>query len=271
MTLGVGTLDNRDGALILSGGDLMVGRYIQTTLDPTTSDTRYTTTGFATRISNDSSTIDVLGNVFMQAITLANRNTQLKIDQVSEAKFDVQRVQPVRSSSIYLSSECSNLGTSGFVNCSAEGRQESFEDYTWYTLTGSPIRSRVVNSQPAVFRVGGNFSLNGDRSPAASLTNQDSQIIVGRDISLKNTALNNQETKGTYSVQYEGDAQYTTVETCGGLFSYHCRKWHGEFAYKPAPEVSTIDLPTGQRYVVNTTQSSGSGSTGHPTGGNRSQ
>lgn len=256
MTLGVGTLENRERGLILSGGDLTVGRHIQTTLDPTTGQTRYATTGFATRISNDSSTIDVLGDVLMQAIALANRNNHLRIDPVPEAPFSVQRVQPVRSNSMYLASQCSNLGTSGFVNCSAEGRQESFEDYTWYTLTGSPIRSQVVRSQPAVFRVGGNFNFNGGSSTSSQLSNQDSQIIIGRDIRLNNTTLNNQETKGTYSTQYKGNAQYTTVEYCGGPFGSHCRKWHGTFTYNSAPEVTTIDLPTGQRYVANTTQTS---------------
>lgn len=55
-----------------------------------------------------------------------------------------------------------------------------------------------------MFRVGGNFSFNGNGSASSQLTNQDSQIIVGGDIRLNNTALNNQETKGTYSVQYKG-------------------------------------------------------------------
>ena len=215
----------------------------------------------------------MLGDVFMQSITLANRNIHLQIDQVPEAPFSVERVQPAGSNTVYLSSQCrrqlSFFGFPGaYASCSAAGRQESFEDYTLSKLTATPSRSALVSSKPAVFSVGGYFSLNGDGSASSQLTNQDSQVIVGRDIHLNDTALNNQETKGSYQVQYSGTAEYTTVEYCGGPLGGHCRKWHGQFAYNPAPEVSTIDLPTGQRYVANTIQSSGSGSTGNPTGGN---
>ena len=127
LAIGVDALDNRDGALIVSGGDLHLGRYIQTTVDPTTGQTRTTTTGFAKRINNDSATIEVLGDVFMQAIALANRNTHLQIDQVPEASFSVQRIQPAGSNAIYLNTQCRSF--SGFLFafrlfCSAEGRQE---------------------------------------------------------------------------------------------------------------------------------------------------
>jgi hypothetical protein len=93
----------------------------------------------------------VLGDVFMQAITLANRNTQLKIDQVPETPFSIQRVQPVGSDSIYLSSQCRHpraiFGFSLGLVCSAEGRQESFEDYTLVRPYGQ--RRAVVRSLAA--------------------------------------------------------------------------------------------------------------------------
>ena len=272
LSIGVETLDNRDSALILSGGDLSVGRRIESTVDPSTGHTRYTTIGRANRINNDSATIDVLGDVFIQAIALANRNTQLHIDQVPEAPFSVQRIQPAGSNTLYLSSQCRNrpgiFSSSLRLLCSAENSGHVFEDYTLYNLTGTPSRSAVVSSKPAVFRVGGHLSLHGDGSAAAQLINQDSQIIVGGDIDLTDTALNNHETKGSYRIQYSGTAQYTTVETCGNfLNSSHCRQWHGQFAYNPAPEVTTIDLPTGQRYTANSTSTNALGS-GDTTGSN---
>jgi filamentous hemagglutinin len=264
LAIGVETLDNRDSALILSGGDLSVGRHVQQISDPSTGRTRYTTTGRASRINNDSATIDVLGDVFIQAIALANRNTHLHIDQVPEAPFNVQRIQPAGSNTIYLSSQCRNrpgiFSSSLRLLCSAEGSRHFFEDYTLYNLTGTPSRSAVVSSKPAVFRVGGHLSLHGDGSAASQLTNQDSQIIAGGDIDFNDTALNNHETKGSYRIHYSGTAQYTTVETCGSfLNSSHCRHWHGQFAYNPAPEVTTIDLPTGQRYTANSTSTHVSG------------
>ena len=275
IAIGVDTLHNRDGALIFSGGDLSVGRQMQTTIDPSTGDTRFTTTGHANHFNNDSATIEVMRDAFVDAIAINNRNIHLTLTEVPEAPFSVQHLQVAGTDAVYLTSQCgrpsvlgsfSGLGFGLRLLCSADGQRHLFEDYTLYNLTGTPSRSAVTRSKPAVFRVGGHLSLNGDGSAASQLINQDSQIIVGGDINLTDTSLNNHETKGTYQVQYSGTAEYTTVETCGSFpNSYHCRHWHGQFAYNPAPDVTTIDLPTGQRYVGNTTQTSGSG-TNDPSG-----
>ena len=157
----------------------------------------------------------MLGDVFIQAIALANRNTHLQIDQAPETPFSVERLQPAGSNTIYPRTQCGNrpgiFSSSLRLLCSADGRREVFEDYTLYRLTATPSRSQVVGSQPAVFRVGGNFNFNGDGSASSQLINQDSQVVAGGDIHLSGTALNNQETKGIYKVQYQGTAQYTTV------------------------------------------------------------
>ena len=100
---------------------------------------------------------------------------------------------------------------------------------------------------------GAGNNTSNNNSTNSTLTNKDSQIIVAGDINLSNIALNNQETKGTYRVQYDGTAQYTTVETCGTFGDSHCREWHGITPYHPAPEITTIDLPTGLKYAPRST------------------
>jgi filamentous hemagglutinin len=152
-----------------------------------------------------------------------------------------------------------------------DNRLHKFEDYTWYELTGSPSRTQVTNSSPALLRVGGNLTIRGNNttntnstntnstntnSTNSTLTNKDSQIFVGGNINLTDIALSNQETKGTYRVQYDGTAEFTTVETCGTFGTSHCREWHGATPYRPAPEITTIDLPTGSKYAPRSTSAS---------------
>jgi filamentous hemagglutinin family protein len=115
---------------------------------------------------------------------------------------------------------------------------------------------RAIGNPPPAFALdtaylGGNGAgnnANNSNSTNSTLTNKDSQIIVAGDINLSNIALNNQETKGTDRVQYDGTAQFTTIETCGSFGDSHCREWRGKTPYRPAPEITTIDLPTGAKY-----------------------
>jgi filamentous hemagglutinin len=145
-----------------------------------------------------------------------------------------------------------------------DNRLHKFEDYTWYELTGTPSRTQVTNSSPALLRVGGDLTIKGNgagtgagnNTSNSALTNKDSQIIVGGDVHLSDIALSNQETKGTYRVQYNGTAQFTTIETCGTLGDSHCREWRGKTPYHPAPEITTIDLPTGLKYAPKSTSAS---------------
>ena len=373
LDIGVGTLDNRDDALILSGGDAAIGRWIDTRINPNTGQPYYTATGIADTINNDSATIDIQGNADINAVRINNRNTHLTITQIDEDKFREQRLLVSRTNKMYPASQCGGLGgwreaycivhpelygqrqtikpvrdprpvfclggcgpevinyawndplfarfnvtpvgpppaepavpygvnsqgkpggCNGYIGgaittpeCVAwrkqykewdvtyqaaldalsipvnaynasvneDNRLHIFEDYTWYDLTGNPSRSQVTNTTPSLIRVGSNLNITGDGTSDAKLTNQDSQIIVGGNINFADSALNNQETKGTYRVQYKGTAEFTTIETCGTFGDSHCREWHGKTPYNPAPEIKTIDLPTGARYVIHTTSNS---------------
>ena len=43
-----------------------------------------------------------------------------------------------------------------------DNRLHKFEDYTWYELTGTPSRTQVTNSSPALLRVGGDLTIKGN-------------------------------------------------------------------------------------------------------------
>lgn len=365
LAIGTGTLENRDGALILSGGSAVIGRRVEALVDTVAGGPTLTATGIATTITNDSATIDIQGNALINAATINNLNSQLTTAQVDEAPFHTQRLLVARSNAMYPASQCWGLGGRGDVFCivhpevygkrqpllpvrtinqcflgscddpvinyawndpvfarfnvtpvgpppvepvvpygvnsqgkpggctgiiggpittpacvawrkdyaqwdsryqasldalsiplnaynavvNEDNRLHKFEDYTWYELTGSPSRTQVTNTSPALLRVGGDLTITGNKATNSTLTNQDSQIIVGGDIHLADIALKNQETKGTYRVQYDGTAQFTTIETCGTFGDSHCREWHGITPYHPAPEITTIDLPTGAKYA----------------------
>lgn len=125
-----------------------------------------------------------------------------------------------------------------------DNRLVRFEDYTLYRMTGYPTRSVVQKTVPSILRVGGNLTITGDGPAKSSVTNQDSHIVAGGVTTVTGTSLNNVSTPGTYRVDYTGTWEYTTVESCGIAGQSHCREWHGQHPYNPAPSITTIALPT---------------------------
>ena len=71
LVIGTGTLENRDGGLIISAGDAVIGRRVEannnSSSNPNSSGPTLTATGTATTITNDSATIDIQGNAQINA------------------------------------------------------------------------------------------------------------------------------------------------------------------------------------------------------------
>ncbi len=121
LVIGTGTLENRDGALILSGGTAVMGRRVEASNNSNdnsnTGSPTLTATGTATTITNDSATIDIQGNAEINATTLNNLNSHLTTAQVDEAPFHTQRLLVARTNAMYPASQCWGLGGRGDVFC----------------------------------------------------------------------------------------------------------------------------------------------------------
>jgi filamentous hemagglutinin family protein len=110
LVIGTGTLENRDGGLIISAGDAVIGRRVEAAVDTVAGGPTLTATGNATTITNDSATIDIQGNAQISAERINNLNSQLTLTQVDEAPFHTQRLLVARTNAMYSASQCWGLG-----------------------------------------------------------------------------------------------------------------------------------------------------------------
>src|SRR5690606_24994918 len=69
--------------------------------------------------------------------------------------------------------------------------------------------------------------------------------------------LNNEDEKGTHRVHEEGTSQSTYSRWRGGFKRYHKRSWGDLNSYKPADEVTTINLNVAQVVTYANGQDSG--------------
>jgi filamentous hemagglutinin len=117
LDLGVGTLENRDGGLILTAGDLSIGRHLATRTDPLTGQISHHATGRAEAIYNDSATIEALGEARIDTVVLHNRNLHLVTTEVAEATSTRREAEPARSTTRYPGENCLSLGQVEAVSC----------------------------------------------------------------------------------------------------------------------------------------------------------
>jgi len=230
LDLGVVKLLNRDNALIFSGGDLAIGRAL---------DSNHFATGSADSIINSDADVESLGSVFIAALDVQNLNTNLIVKQVDEATVYSGEVLPNGSTNRYGEQTCSGIGGGQDKN-SCTDRPGTFEDYTWFRVNATPSHTEVASSDPAHISAGADILINGN------LTNQDSSIIAGGVINVVGGSVDNLATQGQDVTNYSnGTSQFTWIKSCGTFGNKHCRSWSGISSYNPAPIYGTpYDLPT---------------------------
>ncbi|KTG17131.1 MULTISPECIES: hemagglutinin repeat-containing protein [unclassified Guyparkeria] len=222
MRLAIDELENRNGALILSAGDMSItGRQGAP----------------ASHLFNQGATIEALGALTIEAERIENRNGGLVTAQVDEAPVQESWIQLRGSQRTFDAATCSNLYDE---NVYCQGYPHEISDFTWFRATAVTSHTEVIKTDPATIRSGDDMTLVGDK-----LVNTDSQIIAGDALRANLGELDNQATQGQDITRRSGTASFTTVESCGFLGSDHCREWHGTTAYDPAPLYSApYDLPT---------------------------
>ncbi|MFW6375521.1 MAG: hemagglutinin repeat-containing protein, partial [Guyparkeria sp.] len=220
--LAVDDLENRDEALILSGGDMRIEGHAGTS---------------SSHLLNQGATIEALGDLSIAAKRIDNLNANLVTAQVDEPPVQESWIQLRGSQRTFEATDCSNLYHEN-VWCS--GYPHEISDFTWFRTTAVTSHTEVIESHPATLQAGGDMAIDGGK-----LLNADSQISAGGTLEAHLDTLDNQATRGQDITRREGTARFTTVESCGLFGSDHCREWHGTSPYRPAPEYGTpYDLPT---------------------------
>ncbi len=109
--------------------------------------------------------------------------------------------------------------------------------WTQYAVTRTQSESQVASSDPSQLLSGRNMSLKG-----TSLINDKSRIVSGGTLDGDLANLNNIQGQGVHVSHEVGTSQYTTTRWRGGLKRYHQRDWSGAVDYAPADEVESISL-----------------------------
>ncbi|SBV53194.1 filamentous hemagglutinin [Xanthomonas bromi] len=176
LDLGVGQLSNTDRGLIYSDGDAAIGG---------TLDGNRLATGVARQIDNLGSTIEVAGDLDLQATTINNIRQNVVVTQTTTTLAPVRLDQPswrnngendtsnIRSTSNYAASEVYYLNP-----------QDILEDTSYITPDGYQVRRAVIRVTPQTsayfFARGGMYQATGERSRLNSQSGTLTIYYVGR-------------------------------------------------------------------------------------------
>ena len=119
LDIGLSSLENREGGLILSGGDLAIGRYLQAGIDPLTGQVTHHATGQAGVVTNDSATIDALGDARIDTAILTNRNLHIVTTEVAEAITRRSYIELAGTRTTFDTANCSNVDSADGARCQA--------------------------------------------------------------------------------------------------------------------------------------------------------
>jgi len=250
LDIGIKNLFNREHALIFSSGigsnALNIGGNLNT---------QQQATGQATLIHNDSATIESLGDLTIDSQSLLNTNLHFATELVQIAGpqrylYIQPKGQPNKQNSDEFRWE--KWSKAGRYRHKLTGQE--VKDWTQFDVVQTEYQTRVIASDPALIRAGGDINLRGER-----LTNDKSKIIAGGLLQGDLNHLNNIDGLGEHIINQVGTSQYTESEWRGGVKRHHQRNWDSKIAYTPADAVKTISLDVVK--TAHNTQSNGSGFT----------
>ena len=235
--IGVNTLDNREGALIYSGGDMTVGR---------TLDANWRAGGSALRITNNSATLEAAKALVLEATSIRNTNahfasevraiSQTPIKQYQHAPGDV--VSASDNSTRFSPEQAHITDCESFCMHSPAGTSDAF---VRYDFTRSVAQTVVTQSAPGKILAGQSMRLTAD-----SVFNDKSQIVSGGALDVPRGSLTQQQGEGIQITTDVGTAtSYWRIrknrrDTYGNRTS----------GYAPAPVQQAISL-NAARYEAN--------------------
>ena len=220
-----GKIENREQALIASEGTLTVGGQLNV---------NHMAEGSAASLDNASARIQSVGDMYLGLDTLTNRNLHFSssVKEIPETRKDVTAYQGAGSAEILDSSHITGYG--GHDTIYLDGQK--YEDYTRYIYNQYETKHYVDSSAPAEIISGGALTLKGQ-----SLTNDKSQILAAKGITIEQNEVNNIDAEGEHRVIKNGTSQYHYVGW-NTLGTSKKSEWNGVRAYNPADIVTPIKL-----------------------------
>ncbi|EHJ3658842.1 filamentous hemagglutinin N-terminal domain-containing protein [Salmonella enterica] len=183
LNIGAGTLSNTDHALIYSGGDMSIGGHI---------DSLYHATGEGIKLENHSAQIEAAGNLTLHMQSVDNRDIHLELSpqpvEVSREhhhEFQLDGGLPHYDAADPRIS--ADTGGREHHLTTPEGGSKDFYEFYFDRVT---TETQVIHKDPAEILSGAGLSWQGN-----TLTNQDSRIVAGGDLTATGV-VNNQESQG---------------------------------------------------------------------------
>jgi filamentous hemagglutinin len=206
LDLGVGTLNNRDHALIYSEGVMSVGAAI---------DANGHATGQAGTVNNHSATLESAGDMLLNVGSLNNINDNFETEIVEVSREDIEEYQVSGNASRYGRDEVSfaHDEVDFVLTPDYPGRQNDKND-NWYRYEYERTveETRIKTSDPARIIAGGNLTIN-----AGNVLNDKSQIVAGNNLAINAATLDNVEVAGERHISDVGKAfHYWRIHNKGG-------------------------------------------------------
>lgn len=262
LDLGVGTLNNREGALIFSAGDLAIGGSL---------DAGNRASGRAGTINNASASIEALGALSLNATRINNTNEHFTTQLVTVGSVGMDEWAyggRYRPDQVYLtwtsrpgvvyyppaSDGMSYMSGQGFFSNNKKNQvwlhtpAGSTRNFWLYSYTRTTQESQVATSVPGRITAGGDMQLAAD-----TLKNDNSHILAGGNLTGTFSSVENTATAGQRIVRDSGTAWYVFYDRD------HKDSDRDAYGYNPTPTIESISLTTAR--LEGNTGTGGSGTT----------
>ncbi|ECD7244760.1 hemagglutinin repeat-containing protein [Salmonella enterica] len=228
---GVGTLENRDGALLLSTGDMHIGGTLDANLQAQ---------GQAGTVSNRGATLEADGSLSLSAGTVNNTNPGLVTQTVTVVSNEPHHEVVLSGRTTRVDRDKVTLTRNKYgVHTAHLSDGSSSDNFYEYQYTRNVTETQVKASTPGNILSGGNMQIN-----AGVLNNTDSRVIAGGTLSGQTDTLNNHATQGErVTTDRGGVTHWQEGKKHHPLKTVTYQKKNGT-DYAPAPVVQTIDLKT---------------------------
>lgn len=212
MAIGAGSINNREHALIFSGGDMAIGGGI---------DWARNAYGTANSLTNASATIEALGSMTINAgriDVLNNRFSTTSGDfgpAESYSEYVIGDVRYSTSSGAYVERVPDNSVNGDHAELVApDGRRyDVFEIHDTYRSTASTV---VLSSDPGVIAAGTDLTVN-----TSAALNENSQITAGRTLAVTPDALTNRFTASQTVIRESVTINYFEPDRRIGVMEYY--------------------------------------------------
>jgi filamentous hemagglutinin len=230
LDIGVGTLNNRDHALIYSDGAMAIGGAL---------DGNYQAIGQGGVLNNHSATIESAGDMALNIGQINNINDHFSLENVLVSQEQISEYEVARLNNgvryndkdytIYIyQDEVNVLCIEGVICHTTDG-----DRFTHYDYLRTVTEDRVKESDPGKIIAGGNLSIN-----ANSVLNDKSQIIAGGALALQAGTLDNVEVEANRQINDVGTATYYSRHQSKGGDSSNV----DTTAYRPPTVIQAITL-----------------------------